>query len=109
MYDGETKADEGVNCSDGTGCGVLFLRKKNRTIPTAISRTAAEPIAIPAIAPPPILFDFVTAAADVEVCAAAEVDEVDEVEELEEDVADDAGADVDCAVELLSPPGCRSA
>jgi hypothetical protein len=74
-----------------------------------MSTTAAAPIAIPAIAPPPRLFDFVTAGADVEVCAAAEVDVEDEVEELEEGVADDAGADVDWVVELLSPPGCRFA
>ena len=95
-----------MNCSDAVGCGVL-LRRKNRSIPTAISATAAPPIAIPAIAPPPSLFEFETAAAEVEVCAVAEVVEDEELEEEGVDVADDDGAAVDC-VELESPPGSRS-
>ena len=94
-----------MNCSDTAGCGV-FLLKKNRSIPTPISITAAVPIAIPAIAPPLSFVALDVTAANVEDCAAADVVDVvdvvaDEVEE-EDGVADDEGGG--CVV-LLRPPG----
>jgi hypothetical protein len=75
-----------------------------------MSTTAAEPMAIPAIAPPPSLFELETGAADVDVAAAEEVVDVvdDEDEDERVDVADE-GAAVDDRVELLRPPGSRSA
>jgi len=78
-------------------------------MPTAMSTTAAEPMAIPAMAPPPSLLELATGAADVEVAAAEVVDVVDE-ELLEEGVGVglEEGVVVDCTVELLRPPGCRS-
>jgi hypothetical protein len=63
------------------------------------------------MAPPPSLSDLEVAAAEVDVCTAADVDEVDEEEVVDEDgaeVADEVGAAVDW-VELLKPPGSRSA
>ena len=106
-------AEDGVNCSDGDAAcwWFLFRRRKKRIIPTAMSTTAAAPITIPAIAPPPSLFDLEDeAGAEVEVWAEDVGDvEVDDVEDDEgEGVAVEDGADVDWAVELLRPPGCRS-
>lgn len=62
-------------------------------MPTAMSTTAADPIEIPAIAPPPSLLELVTAAADVEVCTADVV--VVEDEEVEDEVGVEEGAEVD--------------
>jgi hypothetical protein len=89
----------------------LFLRRKKAIMPTAMSTTAAPPMAIPAIAPPPNLFEpDDETGADVEVCAATDVEDVEDedVEEVEGEVVEDEEAvEVDWTVELPSPPGCR--
>jgi hypothetical protein len=65
-------------------------------MPTAIRATAAAPIAMPAIAPPPNLFEFdPPAEADVEVCEVAVVDVVVEDVDEGEVVADEDEVDVD--------------
>lgn len=59
------------------------------------------------MAPPPNLLEEEAGATDVDV-AAAEVVEVEELEDEGVGVADEEGDAVDC-VELLKPPGSRSA
>jgi hypothetical protein len=95
VNDGDTKA-EGVYCvycSDVGGCCLSFLIK-NSIMPTAMSATAADPIAMPAIAPPPSLLVLVTAAADVELCT-EDVADVKGVEVEDDEVFGEEGAEVD--------------